>query len=55
MGAFSPSTIINKEIQKIISKIVKPTLLALKSKKPYKGFLCVSLMIKNNEPFLIEF
>ena len=57
MGAFSPSVIINKEIQKkIINKIVKPTLLALKSKKkPYKGFLYVGLMIKNNEPYLIEF
>ena len=57
MGAYSPSPIINKVLEdKIIKKIVKPTLLALKRrKKTYKGFLYVGLMIKNNEPFLIEY
>ena len=25
------------------------------SRNPYKGFLYVGLMIKNNEPYLIEF
>ena len=57
MGAYSPASIISKSIEKkIISKIVKPTLLALKrSKNPYNGFLYVGLMIKNNEPFLIEY
>ena len=57
MGAFSPAEIINKSIEKkIINKIVKPTLLALRKRKnPYKGFLYVGLMIKNNEPFLIEY
>ena len=57
MGAYSPATIINKTIEKkIINKIVLPTLRALKKKKnPYKGFLYVGLMIKNNEPYLIEY
>ena len=57
MGAFSPAKIINKSIErKIINKIVKPTLLALKKRgNPYKGFLYVGLMIKNNEPYLIEY
>ena len=57
MGAYSPAPIINKLLEKkIIDKIVKPTLLALKRKKnPYKGFLYVGLMIKNNEPYLIEY
>tara|TARA_Y100000591_G_C21765695_1_gene662689 strand:- start:10 stop:1278 length:1269 start_codon:yes stop_codon:yes gene_type:complete len=57
MGAYSPAAIINKSIEKkIINKIVKPTLLALKRKNnPYKGFLYVGLMIKNNEPYLIEY
>ena len=57
MGAYSPAPIINKEIEnKIIKKIVIPTLTALKKKKqPYKGILYVGLMIKNNEPFLIEY
>ncbi len=57
MGAYSPAPILNKILEKkIINKIVKPTLLALKKKKnPYIGFLYVGLMIKDNEPYLIEY
>jgi len=57
MGAYSPAPIIDKNLEKkIIKQIVKPTLEALKQKKhPYKGFLYVGLMIKNKEPFLIEY
>ena len=57
MGAYSPAPIVSKILEKkIIKKIVKPTLFALKRKgSPYSGFLYVGLMIKNNEPFLIEF
>ncbi len=57
MGAYSPAPIINKDLEKkIIKKIVKPTLLALKKKKnPYNGFLYVGLMIKDGEPYLIEY
>ena len=57
MGAYSPAPIVNKDLEeKIIKKIVKPTLLALKNKKkPYTGFLYVGLMIINNEPYLIEY
>ena len=57
MGAYSPAPIINKSLEKkIIKKIIKPTLHALKIKNhPYKGFLYVGLMIKNNEPYLIEY
>ena len=57
MGAYSPAPIINKNLErKIISKIVRPTLQALKNKKkPYTGFLYVGLMIINNEPYLIEY
>ena len=57
MGAYSPAPIINKKLEKkIIDKIVKPTLLALKRKKSsYTGFLYVGLMIKKNEPYLIEY
>ena len=55
MGAYSPAKIINKNVEKIISRIVKPTLNALKSKdKHYKGFLYVGLMIKNGDPFLMS-
>ena len=57
MGAYSPAPIVDENIEKkIINKIVRPTLNALKKKKkPYKGFLYVGLMIKKNEPYLIEF
>ncbi len=57
MGAYSPAPIINNRIEKkIIDRIVKPTLLALKKKKnPYRGFLYVGLMIKNEDPYLIEY
>ena len=57
MGAYSPSPIINKQLEiKIINRIVKPTIFALKKRgKAYTGFLYVGLMIKNNEPYLIEY
>ena len=57
MGAYSPALIIDKTLEKkIIKKIIKPTLLELKKKKKaYRGFLYIGLMIKNKEPYLIEF
>ena len=57
MGAYSPAPIINKNLEKkIIKNIIKPTLSALKKRgKSYSGFLYVGLMIKNNEPYLIEY
>ena len=57
MGAYSPAFIINKDVEKkIIKKIVEPTLSSLREKKrPYRGFLYVGLMIKDNEPYLIEY
>jgi phosphoribosylamine---glycine ligase len=57
MGAYSPAPIINKNLEnRIIEKIVKPTLIALKKKgHPYTGFLYVGLIIKENEPYLIEY
>ena len=57
MGAYSPAPIINKSLEKkVIKKIIEPTLAALKKRrKSYTGFLYVGLMIKNNEPYLIEY
>ncbi len=57
MGAYSPAPIIDLKMEKkIINKIVTPTLKALKDKKKYfSGFLYVGLMIKNSEPYLIEY
>ena len=57
MGAYSPSGLINFNLEKkIIDKIIKPTLKAIKDLgENYKGFLYAGLMIKNNEPYLIEY
>ncbi len=57
MGAYSPSRLINEELEyKIINKIIKPTLKALSEiGADYKGFLYTGLMIINNEPYLIEY
>ena len=57
MGAYSPSKLINHELEKkIISKIIKPTLDAIRDMhQKYNGFLYAGLMIKDNEPYLIEY
>ena len=57
MGAYSPSGLINLNLEKkIIDKIIKPTLKAIKDLgENYKGFLYAGLMIKDNEPYLIEY
>ena len=56
MGAYSPSRLINIELEKkILDKIIRPTLKALHDMKTsYKGFLYAGLMIVKNEPYLIE-
>ena len=57
MGAYSPSRLINDELEKkIINKIIKPTLMGLSNQgTKYKGFLYTGLMIVENEPYLIEY
>ena len=57
MGAYSPSRLINEELEKkILNNIIDPTLKALKDLGTnYKGFLYAGLMIIDNEPYLIEY
>jgi len=57
MGAYSPSRLQSDKLnQKIINKIIEPTLNGLKKLNcEYKGFLYAGLMIVNGEPFLIEY
>ena len=57
MGAYSPSRLINNELEKkILEKIINPTLQGISELgTKYKGFLYAGLMIVNNEPFLIEY
>ncbi len=57
MGAYSPSSLINNDLEnKILNKIIDPTLKAINEmNEKYVGFLYAGLMIKNNEPYLIEY
>tara|TARA_Y100001970_G_scaffold266706_1_gene355712 strand:- start:1027 stop:2292 length:1266 start_codon:yes stop_codon:yes gene_type:complete len=57
MGAYSPSRLINDDLEKkILERIVNPTIKALLDKDiKYKGFLYAGLMIVKNDPYLIEY
>ncbi len=57
MGAYSPSKLISEELDnKIIKKIIEPTLKSMNDLGTcFEGFLYAGLMIKNNEPYLIEY
>jgi len=57
MGAYSPSRLINDELEKkILKKIIEPTIKGIRDiGTNYKGFLYAGLMIVKNEPYLIEY
>ena len=57
MGAYSPARNLTEDLDsKIKNKIIEPTLRAMKTLGyPYTGFLYAGLMIKNGEPYLIEY
>jgi phosphoribosylamine--glycine ligase len=57
MGAYSPSRLINDELEKkIFDRIVEPTIRGLKEiGTNYKGFLYVGLMVVKGNPYLIEY
>ena len=57
MGAYSPAPILTNALEeKIISKIIKPTVDIMNSKNlPFVGVLYAGLMIKNGNPKLIEY
>ena len=57
MGAYCPSNLIDNELEnKIIHKIIRPTFKAIKDLgEDYSGFLYAGLMIKDKNPYLIEF
>ncbi len=57
MGAYTPAKILTSNIEKKIKeKIIEPTLIAMKNLgNPYEGFLYAGLMIKEGDPFLIEY
>ena len=57
MGAYSPSRLIDDELEKkILKKIIEPTIKGLNEIGCYyRGFLYAGLMIVNNDPYLIEY
>ncbi len=57
MGAYSPTPIINDEMaKKIQEKIIDTTIQAMKNEGiSFKGFLYAGVMIKDNEPYVLEY
>ena len=56
MGCFTPSKLMTNNLEKIIKNIVKKTVTGLKKEKfTYRGILFFGLMIKNEEPYVIEY
>ncbi len=57
MGAYAPAPLVSEEIlKKIIDKIFTPLIKGLKEEgKVYQGILYAGLMIKNAEPYVLEF
>lgn len=56
MGVFGPLEIEEQLDQKIRNRIVEPSLKALKEQGiDFKGALFIGIMVKNNEPFVLEY
>ena len=57
MGAYSPTPIINEKLsKKIQEKIINKTILALANENIiFNGFLYAGIMIKNGEPYVLEY
>ena len=57
MGSYSPTVFYTTELgQKIISTIIEPTIIAMaRSGNPFQGILYAGLMVKDNQPKLLEY
>jgi len=57
MGAYSPTLIIDETLaQKIQDKVIDKTIQAMKDEGiTFKGFLYAGIMIKDNEPYVLEY
>ncbi len=57
MGAYSPAPVVNKSVyDKIMNKVMHPLLKGFKSEGiNFKGVIYAGLMIKDNEPYVLEF
>ncbi|NOX20534.1 MAG: phosphoribosylamine--glycine ligase [Nitrospirae bacterium] len=57
MGAYSPAPVVSPEIEKkIMDQVMKPAIRGLaKEGRKYKGVLYAGLMIKDEQPYVLEF
>ncbi len=57
MGAYSPAPVVTPEVErKIMEKIMKPAIKGMRKEGlKYKGILYAGLMIRDNEPYVLEF
>lgn len=57
MGAYSPAPVITEKLESIImEKVMRPAIRGLQLEGiKYKGILYAGLMIKNNQPYVLEF
>lgn len=57
MGAYSPAPVITEKLESIImEKVMRPAIRGLQSEGiKYKGIIYAGLMIKNNQPYVLEF
>ncbi|MCX7991898.1 MAG: phosphoribosylamine--glycine ligase [Proteobacteria bacterium] len=57
MGAYSPAPVVTKEVfDKVMEKIIYPTIMGMEKEGcPFKGVLYAGLMIKDGEPYVLEF
>jgi len=57
MGAYSPTPIIDETLaKKIQEKVIDKTIQAMKNEGiSFKGFLYAGIMVKDNEPFVLEY
>ncbi len=57
MGAYSPAPVVSPDVEeKIMEKVMKPAIRGLKKEgRQYKGVLYAGLMIKDGQPYVLEF
>ncbi|MDH5415817.1 MAG: phosphoribosylamine--glycine ligase [Nitrosopumilus sp.] len=57
MGAYSPTPIVTDVLaEKIQKKIIDKTIHSMKNEGiPFKGFLYAGIMVRNNEPYVLEY
>lgn len=57
MGAYSPAPVVTQEVfDRVMNKIIYPTIKGMNEEgTPFKGVLYAGLMIKDGEPYVLEF